>query len=111
MSKEAVDKGCFDNNKTEYFIQRYLELQGEIQSCYEEYREARHLQASVITACGALLGIITGTSIYSQNLNCIKFNIPAIFNAESKNPFMTMLSSMVNTLPTFNVTYLPNSGS
>lgn len=89
------DEKYYENHKETYFIQRYMELQEKMQSCYEEYREARHLQVSVITACGALLGIITGTSIYSNKIDEVNFNIPNILRSGDSN---TLLISLVNAI-------------
>ena len=75
--------------KSEALIaQRYAELQDKMQSCYEEFREARHLQVNVIAACGGLLGILTGASVLGIDSKEYEINLPEFLRDVSNNDLL-----------------------
>lgn len=77
------------------YSERYFYLQNKIQNCYEEYREARHLQMNTVTAGATVLGIISGISYWINMRECnnIKFSFQIM--KESDNTIVNMINEIL----------------
>lgn len=77
-------------------LERYYHLQNKIQSCYEEYREARHLQMNTVTAGATVLGIISGTSYWINIRECSEIVFELQIENNNSNTFKSMLNDLIS---------------